>query len=112
MINSTPLRSVVLAATNQDVRRCAHCSFCGDRVEPDQDISLESVVQLVVLNDEEVLTSRTVWSDAALQAARHACTSSLDMEAVLLALREEARRRGLAAPNGATTAATAEEGET
>lgn len=94
-VHSTHLRSVVLAATRQDVRHCAHCSFCADLVEPDQDISLESVVQLVVMNDEEVLTCRTVWSDGALDAARQACTGSLDMEAVLLALRAEARRRGL-----------------
>lgn len=95
---STSLRAVVLAATNQDVRRCAHCSFCADMLQPDQDLSLESVAQLIVMNDDEVLTSRTVWSDAALEAARDACTSSLNMEAVLLALREEARRRGLTGP--------------
>ena len=95
---STSLRAVVLAATNQDVRKCAHCSFCADMLLPDQDLSLESVAQLVVMNDDEVLTSRTVWSDAALEAARHACTSSLNMEAVLLALRAEARRRGLNGP--------------
>ena len=94
----THLRTVVLAATNQDVRRCAHCSFCADMAQPDQDLSLESVVQLVVMNDEEVLTCRTVWSDVALETARHACASSLDMPAVLLALREEARRRGVDGP--------------
>jgi hypothetical protein len=64
-------------------------------LEPGQDISLESLLQLVVMNDEEVLTCRTLWSDTVLASARRACGSSLDIEAVLLALRDEARRRGL-----------------
>jgi heterodisulfide reductase subunit C len=89
---------MVLATTGQDVRRCSHCELCTEMTEPDQDLSLESVIQLIVINDEEVLTSRTVWSDAALASARHVCTSNLDMEVVLLALRDEARRRGLTGP--------------
>lgn len=96
--HSTSLRAMVLASTGQDVRRCAHCAFCADMRMPDHDLSLESVVLLVVMNDDEVLTSKTVWSDSALEAARHACASSLNMEAVLLALRDEALRRGLIQP--------------
>lgn len=88
------LRVMVLARTGQDVRRCAHCAHCATEPEPDQDLSFESVLQLVVMNDEEVLTSRTVWSDRALERARTMCASNLDMAAVLLALRAEARRRG------------------
>ncbi len=91
-----PLRLAVLAATGQDVRRCARCSFCADFISPGDDLSLEMVLQLVIMNDEEVLTSRTVWSDAALEAARQRCVGSLDVPAILQALRVEARRRGLA----------------
>lgn len=90
-----PLRAIVLAATGQDVRKCQHCDFCSTNMEPDQDISLESLLQLVIMNDEEVLTCRTLWSDAVLASAPHLCGNSLDIEAVLLALRDEARRRGL-----------------
>jgi len=91
------LRMVVLAATGQDLRRCSHCSFCSDALKETAglDLGLEMVLQLAVINDEEVLTSRTLWSDRALDAARHACTSGLDIGAVLLALRDEARQRGL-----------------
>ncbi len=95
MVRPAHLRQVVLAATGQDVRRCAHCQLCAVDPGPEQDLSLESVLQLVVMNDDEVLTSRTVWSDAALRSARHMCANNLDMEAVLLALRDEARRRGM-----------------
>jgi hypothetical protein len=90
-----PLRLVVLAATNQDVRKCQHCAFCSEKVDPEQDITLETLLQMVVMNDEEVLTSQTLWLDDVLKAARHACVSGLNLEAVLLALRDEARRRGL-----------------
>ena len=89
------LRTIILGTTGQDVRRCEHCAFCAETAGPDQDLSLESVVQLVLLNDEDVLTCRTVWSDRALASARHACARGLNMEEVLLALRGEARRRGL-----------------
>jgi heterodisulfide reductase subunit C len=89
------LRLVVLNETGQDVRKCAHCDFCSAKLYPEQDISLEMLLQMVVMNDEEVLTTRTLWSDNVLEYARHACASNLNMEAVMAALRNEARRRGL-----------------
>jgi len=90
------LRAVVLAASGQDVRQCWHCAFCGDIVEPEQDLSVESLLQLVLMNDEEVLTSNTLWSEQVLQSAESMCANSLDIGAVIRALRVEARRRGLA----------------
>ncbi len=90
-----PLRQVVLAQTGQDVRRCAHCSFCAGDIGPDEDLSLESLLELVVMNDDEALTSTTLWSDRALEAARRNCAGNLDMAAVMMALREEAFRRGI-----------------
>ena len=91
----TTLRSSVLTATGYDLRRCGHCSYCAHFVTPDDDLSLESMLQLVMQNDEEVLTSKTLWSDAVLQRARQMCVSTMDVPAIMLALREEARRRGL-----------------
>ncbi len=87
------LRSSVLAASAQDVRRCKNCWLCDDVAIDDQDITLGVLVQLTLLNDAEVLTSRTVWSDEMLQAAQRACTSGLNLSAVMLALRAEALRR-------------------
>jgi heterodisulfide reductase subunit C len=89
------LRLAVLNATGQDVRKCQHCSFCDEVLDPDQDLTLQSLLQLVVMNDEEVLTSRTLWSEWVLRDARHLCTSGLDIPAILSALRTEALRRGL-----------------
>lgn len=96
------LRAIVLAATGYDVRRCGRCSFCIRHARPDEeDLSLEMIMQLILQNDDEVLTSRTLWSDSVLQRARSMCISTMDMPAILLALRDEARQRGVAPTAGA-----------
>lgn len=89
------LRSIVRDVTGYDVRRCGRCSYCVHFVTPEDDLSLEVMLQLVMQNDEEVLTSKTLWSDEALKRARMMCVSTMDVAAIMLALREEARRRGL-----------------
>jgi heterodisulfide reductase subunit C len=91
------LRQIVREATGYDVRRCGRCSYCVHFVTPDDDLSLEALMQLIMQNDEEVLTSKTLWSDEALKRARLMCVSTMDVAAIMLALRDEARRRGLAA---------------
>lgn len=50
-------------------------------------------MQMVLFNDEEVLTTRTLWSDQVLVISRRACFNGLDLSKVILALREEARAR-------------------
>jgi heterodisulfide reductase subunit C len=89
------LRQVVREATGYDVRRCGRCSYCVHFITPEDDLSLETILQLVLLNDEEVLTSKTLWSDEALKRARTMCVSTMDVQQIMLTLREEARRRGL-----------------
>lgn len=87
-----------MVKTGQDVQRCRGCQLCNGQYSQDQDIPLDSLVQLILMNDEEVLTSRTVWSDEVLQAAGEACVRELDLKKILLALREEALNRGLVKP--------------
>ncbi len=89
------LRRLILSKTGQDVSRCRGCQLCNGEYSSDQDIPLDSLVQLIIMNDEEVLTSRTVWSDEVLNKAHEACARELDLEKILLVLREEAVRRGL-----------------
>jgi heterodisulfide reductase subunit C len=88
------LREIVREETGYDVRRCGRCSYCVHFVTPDDDLSLEAMMQLIMQDDDEVLTSRTLWSDEALKRARRMCVSTMDVAAIMLALREEARRRG------------------
>jgi len=95
------LRRLILVKTGQDVQRCRGCQLCNEQISADQDIPLDSLVQLIIMNDEEVLSSRTVWSDEVLKAAKDACARELDLEKILLVLREEALRRGLARPEKA-----------
>ncbi|MFN8597294.1 MAG: hypothetical protein U0559_14080 [Anaerolineae bacterium] len=90
------LRGIVHAATGYDVRRCGRCSFCVKHVRADEeDLSLEMMLQLILQNDDEVLTSKTLWSDSVLNRARSMCLSTMDLPAIMLALRDEARKRGL-----------------
>jgi len=92
------LRRLILTKTGQDVQHCRGCQLCNAELSRDQDIPLDSLIQLVIMNDEEVLTSRTVWSDEVLHAAHDACARELDLEKILLVLRDEAVRRGLVKP--------------
>lgn len=95
MANHPSLRTMVLAATGQDVRQCCNCALCADIVSDDQDVPLEMLVQWVIVSDERALTCRTLWSDESLKQARRACANNLDIQAVILALRGEAWRRGI-----------------
>ena len=87
------LRSVVKKATGQDVYICHACNDCDIKPRDEMDIPLSSLVQLILLNDEEALQCRTVWSDSVLEAARGACKRGLDLHAVITVLREESKRR-------------------
>ena len=59
------------------------------------DVPLPSLIEMVLLDDEEALETRTLWSDAVLEASRGACKRGLNLRAVMLGLREEwARRSG------------------
>jgi hypothetical protein len=87
------LRSLVKKVSGQDVYVCHACNDCDFQARDDMDIPLSGLVQLVLLNDEEALQCRTLWSDSALEAARGACKRGLDLHAVMIALREETMRK-------------------
>jgi hypothetical protein len=87
------LRRIIKAATGQDVHTCHACFECDLPMSDEMDIPLGSLVQLILLDDEEALQCRTLWSDAVLEASRGACRRGLDLRAVMIALREESQRR-------------------
>jgi hypothetical protein len=87
------LRRVIKAITGQDVSVCHACFDCELPMSDDMDIPLGSLVQLALLDDEEALQCRTLWSDAVLEASRGACKRGLDLRAVMIALRNESQRR-------------------
>ncbi len=87
------LRSIVKKASGQDVYVCHACNDCDIPTSDDMDIPLSSLVQLVLLNDDEALECQTLWSDFALETARHACKRGLNLHTVMIALREESMRK-------------------
>jgi heterodisulfide reductase subunit C len=89
------LKRIIKDATGQDVSRCQACLDCEVSCPDDLDIPVGSMIQMIMFDDEEILTSRTLWSDCVLSKARTACNRGIDISAVMLALREEARQRGL-----------------
>jgi hypothetical protein len=90
------LRLIVLAQTGEDVNRCCSCALCEVIADEAGDVSLSTLMQWILANDDRALTCRTVWSDVVLRQADQVCTNQLDIPAVLRALRTEAHRRGLA----------------
>jgi hypothetical protein len=86
------LRRVVKDTTKQDIARCLGCSECNVDI-PEQDIPLGSLIQLALMDDDEALQSRTLWSDPVMEASRGACKRGLNLQAVILALRDESKRR-------------------
>lgn len=89
------LKRIVKVATGQDISRCQACLDCEVSCPEDIDIPIGSMIQMVMFDDEEVLTCRTLWSDCVLSKARLACSRGIDIHVVMLALRKEAQQRGL-----------------
>jgi heterodisulfide reductase subunit C len=93
MARST-LRRVVKEKTGQDVYKCQGCLDCELPPGNEADIPVGSMVQMIIHDDREVLSCRTLWSDQVLKEARHSCLRGLNIESIILALREEAVRQG------------------
>ncbi|MEJ5240317.1 MAG: hypothetical protein WHS87_03895 [Anaerolineales bacterium] len=87
------IRRQVLWLSGQDVGRCQACLDCDSVRTPDMDVPLGSLIQMALLNDEEVFSTRTLWSEEAFQRAGGACKLGLDLQAVLQALRQLAGAR-------------------
>jgi hypothetical protein len=95
--NSPSLRTIVLAATGQDVRKCCSCGLCSEAAWTEEEADLALLVQWVIANDERALTAALTWPDRALQTAQQVCANHLDFQKMLAALRVEAERRGFQA---------------
>ena len=90
------LRRIIKAKTSQDVVRCLGCGTCNiNRPQEEFDVSLDSLIRMVLEDDEDSLTTRTLWSDSVLKSIRYACKRGLNLEEIFLALRSEALARDL-----------------
>jgi hypothetical protein len=87
------LRRLVKKDTGQDVYTCQACFDCDIHLPDQMDVPLGSLIQMVLYDDEEALYTRTLWSDSVLEASRGACKRGLNLYSVILALRNESKRR-------------------
>ena len=94
-MSHTTLRRIIKDSTGQDVYKCQGCFDCEFPTSIEADIPLGSLVQMIIYDDKEALTSRTLWSDEILHASRYSCQRGLNLQAIMQALREEALRQGL-----------------
>lgn len=92
-MSSRSLRRAVKNATGQDVYLCRGCQLCDIESNDDMDVPLTTILQMIMYDDEEVLTCRTLWSDRVLEAATYACKRGLNLQDILRALRAEASQR-------------------
>ncbi|MEW6567849.1 MAG: hypothetical protein AB1449_06715 [Chloroflexota bacterium] len=96
-----PLSKVILAATGEDIHRCARCSACDTLLAPGMDLSFGELLQAADRDDPNSLTSQTLWSCDDMLGGPFKCQQGINLEVVILALRHEAELRGLGAPRGA-----------
>ncbi|MFC2063650.1 hypothetical protein ACFLXB_00950 [Chloroflexota bacterium] len=81
------LRKIILEETGQDLRQCRGCLACDLDGSRELDIGYASLVQMVLHNDLEVLETKLVWNDAALDVASKATNKDLDLRVVITTLR-------------------------
>jgi hypothetical protein len=88
------LHKLIKGSTGQDVYKCRECQLCDVDPAEDMDVPLTTILKMIMFDDEEVLTCRTVWSDRVLEEAAHACIRGLNLQSILLGIRSEAEQRG------------------
>lgn len=86
------LHRIVKDVTGQDVFKCQGCFDCELPPGVDVDIPLGSMIQMIIYDDREVLSSRTLWSNEVMESSRHVCQRGLNIQVIMRALREESDR--------------------
>ena len=88
------LRRIIRAKTGQNVGRCLGCGTCNiNRPQEEFDVSLDSLIQMVLEDDEEVLSTRTLWSETVFDSVRYACQRGLNLQEIFHILRIVAKDR-------------------
>ena len=91
-----PLRTLIKVKTGQDVIRCLGCGTCNiNRPIEDLDVSLDSIIRMILDDDEDALSTRTLWSETVIKSIRFACKRGLNLQDIFQIMRIEARKRGV-----------------
>ncbi|MFO7713192.1 4Fe-4S dicluster domain-containing protein [Desulfosarcina sp.] len=92
---------IVNHLSRQNVNMCWHCLACGGGCpfSSHMDLLPNQVIRLVQLGSgEEALRCRTIWLCVGCHTCSSQCPNSIDVAAVMDALRQLAIRNGIAAP--------------
>ncbi len=98
MASRGPLRFIVLNQSGQDVSNCSQCECCECQFSLHWDLRPCQVIQMIREDDEQVLSSKTVWSCQDCQECHMDCPNDIDFGAIAYALRQEAQKRGIMPP--------------
>ena len=96
-----PFKKIIDHLARQRVDLCWHCWTCsaGCPFSDHMDLLPNKVIRLVQLNQrEEVLRCRTIWLCVGCHTCSMQCPNSIDIAAVMDALRQIAIRDGVTAP--------------
>ena len=89
------LRAAIMTRTGQDVRRCGACEICNSKPEPGMDLTLGELMLAVAHDEALALNSSTIWEADELLFRQPRCLEDLDLASIILALQDEARKRGI-----------------
>ena len=77
------------------MRQCGQCFACEDYREPGMDLTFGEIFRAAAQDQSIALTNRSLWTcDKLLLNGIH-CQNGLDIAAIVQALRDEARLRGI-----------------
>ena len=90
-----PLWAIILSGTGEDVRQCGQCFACEDYREPGMDLTFGEIFRAAAHDQPKAFTNQTLWTCDKLLLNGINCQNGLDIGAIVAALRNEARQRGI-----------------
>lgn len=85
----------VIKSTGQDIHLCRDCQNCNKFIIEEMDISFSSMIEMIMINDVELFTCRTIWSEKVFLNSKTACRNGINFQTIISAIREEANSRGI-----------------
>lgn len=94
---SGSLDDIVKDLCEEDLYGCYQCGTCtsGCPFVEEMDLTPDEVIRKVIMNDQEVLSCKTIWLCAACFACAEHCPRDIDVTRVMEALRQILLRQNL-----------------
>ena len=78
----------ILEETGQDLRKCRGCLACDLYIPAELSDSFSRIIQLIIENDQELLSSPVIWDERLFVLSRSACNKQFNLQKVILSLRK------------------------